>query len=166
MKSSSPTSNACPVCKSAISKEKIIPIYTKAGDKDPRETEEERPPGQREEAQPENNDFFNDFGNFFNMNGGGGPGGTGMWGMGPFGMFFPNVVFNFGANTNFNVGFGGGMALPFLMSGYRYIRNYITGAPQNPRDNPFNAAHWQSWVVAFIVIFNLCNLYAAVRSFF
>ena len=62
----------CPVCKSGITKEKLIPIFTKDNDKDPRgpKKEEEkgdipnRPGGQR--SEPERNENYNRFGAFAN----------------------------------------------------------------------------------------------------
>ncbi|KAI6204416.1 hypothetical protein M3Y94_00672000 [Aphelenchoides besseyi] len=45
-----PQNPLCPVCKSVISKEKVIPIYGKSGDKvDPRTKAPPRPSGQRTE---------------------------------------------------------------------------------------------------------------------
>lgn len=54
-----PTSQTCPVCKSAISKEKVIPLYGRnSTDKqDPREKIPPRPQGQRTEAPRQNNMF-------------------------------------------------------------------------------------------------------------
>lgn len=41
----------CPVCRSAISRERVIPIYLRKGDgRDPRDKLPPRPPGQREEV--------------------------------------------------------------------------------------------------------------------
>ncbi|PAV65250.1 hypothetical protein WR25_06654 [Diploscapter pachys] len=46
-----PNRQLCPVCKSAIDKDKVIPIYGRGGDnKDPREKIPPRPQGQRSEA--------------------------------------------------------------------------------------------------------------------
>eukprot|EP01126_Amoeba_proteus_P049471 TRINITY_DN578_c0_g1_i4.p1 TRINITY_DN578_c0_g1~~TRINITY_DN578_c0_g1_i4.p1 ORF type:complete len:119 (+),score=9.45 TRINITY_DN578_c0_g1_i4:266-622(+) len=48
-----PGANCCPVCKAALGKDKLIPIYGRGGDnKDPRETTPARPPGQRSEPVP------------------------------------------------------------------------------------------------------------------
>jgi E3 ubiquitin-protein ligase RNF5 len=53
-----PNNQTCPVCKSAISKEKVIPLYgrnTAGGDnKDPREKVPPRPQGQRSEPNRNN----------------------------------------------------------------------------------------------------------------
>lgn len=49
---------ACPVCKSGIDKEKLIPIYSQGKTQDPRDTVPdlpERPSGQRTEAGPSQN---------------------------------------------------------------------------------------------------------------
>jgi len=48
-------SNQCPVCKSGISKEKIIPVYARGAErKDPREKDiPHRPAGHREEPPPQ-----------------------------------------------------------------------------------------------------------------
>ena len=48
-------SNQCPVCKSGISKEKIIPVYARGAErKDPREKDiPHRPAGHREEPEPQ-----------------------------------------------------------------------------------------------------------------
>uniref|UniRef100_A0A2M3Z355 RING-type E3 ubiquitin transferase n=1 Tax=Anopheles braziliensis TaxID=58242 RepID=A0A2M3Z355_9DIPT len=47
--------NTCPVCKSSISKEKVIPLYGRGGSKeDPRKTVPPRPAGQRTEPEPLN----------------------------------------------------------------------------------------------------------------
>ena len=65
----------CPVCKSGISKESVIPIYTKENNDDPRKkkTQEEqipgRPQGARSEPEPNPNgrgqhNFNNYFGGF------------------------------------------------------------------------------------------------------
>ncbi|CAI4222309.1 unnamed protein product [Auanema sp. JU1783] len=46
-----PQRQSCPVCKSAISRDKVIPIYGRGGDNtDPREKVPPRPRGQRTEA--------------------------------------------------------------------------------------------------------------------
>lgn len=51
----------CPVCKSAISREKTIPIYGRDGDEsnrqDPRDKLPPRPPGQRTEVPNQQNQF-------------------------------------------------------------------------------------------------------------
>lgn len=63
----------CPVCKSAISREKTIPIYGRGGDesnrKDPRDKLPPRPAGQRTEVPGQRNQF--PYGNVWAM---GGPG--------------------------------------------------------------------------------------------
>ncbi|GFS29998.1 e3 ubiquitin-protein ligase RNF185, partial [Trichonephila inaurata madagascariensis] len=48
-----PTRQVCPVCKAAISKDKVIPLYGRGGSQqDPRDKLPPRPPGQR--TEPEN----------------------------------------------------------------------------------------------------------------
>ena len=57
--------NTCPVCKSAISKDKMIPLYGRGGSKeDPRKKVPPRPQGQRTEPeQPQGfQGFFGDGG--------------------------------------------------------------------------------------------------------
>jgi hypothetical protein len=64
----------CPVCKSGITKEKLIPIFTKENAGDPRGDKEEakegeipgRPHGQR--SEPERNENYNFFGSGSSMN--------------------------------------------------------------------------------------------------
>ncbi|KAG8223952.1 hypothetical protein J437_LFUL003760 [Ladona fulva] len=57
-----PHRQECPVCKAAISKEKVIPLYGRGNTKqeDPRNKIPPRPPGQR--TEPENNSGFPGFG--------------------------------------------------------------------------------------------------------
>ncbi|XP_054281356.1 E3 ubiquitin-protein ligase RNF185-like isoform X2 [Macrosteles quadrilineatus] len=57
-----PNRQVCPVCKAAISKEKVIPLYGRGSSKqdDPRNKTPPRPPGQR--SEPENNGGFPGFG--------------------------------------------------------------------------------------------------------
>lgn len=48
-----PQRQICPVCKAAISKDKVVPLYGRGGEnKDPREKVPPRPQGQREEPAP------------------------------------------------------------------------------------------------------------------
>lgn len=58
--------NTCPVCKSSISKEKVIPLYGRGGSKeDPRKTVPPRPAGQRTEPeQPQGFQGFTGDGGF------------------------------------------------------------------------------------------------------
>jgi len=53
---SRPNNPTCPVCKSVIQKEKLIPLYGRGSSdkKDPRDNVPPRPPGQREEPQNAN----------------------------------------------------------------------------------------------------------------
>jgi len=51
----------CPVCKSAISRDKVIPLYGRGSDSstDPRDKAPPRPPGQRSEPSPQNTFMHN-----------------------------------------------------------------------------------------------------------
>uniref|UniRef100_T2M753 RING-type E3 ubiquitin transferase n=1 Tax=Hydra vulgaris TaxID=6087 RepID=T2M753_HYDVU len=70
-----PARPMCPVCKAAISKDKVIPIYGKdnPSQTDPREKLPPRPQGQRTEPENSYNPFnnFTNFGGFNAHNGGG-----------------------------------------------------------------------------------------------
>ena len=83
-----PTRQVCPVCKAAISKEKVIPLYGRGATKqeDPRNNVPPRPAGQR--SEPEGNSFsgvtFGDGG--FHMS----------FGIGAFPFGFFTSTFNFG----------------------------------------------------------------------
>uniref|UniRef100_A0AAG5D6Q7 RING-type E3 ubiquitin transferase n=1 Tax=Anopheles atroparvus TaxID=41427 RepID=A0AAG5D6Q7_ANOAO len=85
--------NTCPVCKSSISKEKVIPLYGRGGSKeDPRKTVPPRPAGQR--TEPEHPTGFQGFtGDSFHMS----------FGIGAFPFGFFTSTLNFGdfrgANT-------------------------------------------------------------------
>lgn len=86
-----PQRQVCPVCKAAISREKVIPLYGRgsSGQQDPRDKMPPRPPGQR--TEPENNAGFPGFGF--------GDGGFQMsFGIGafPFGFFASTFNFNDG----------------------------------------------------------------------
>ncbi len=54
---SRPNNPTCPVCKSVIQKDKLIPLYGRgtSDKKDPRDKIPPRPAGQREEPQQANN---------------------------------------------------------------------------------------------------------------
>ncbi|KFB44975.1 AGAP006041-PA-like protein [Anopheles sinensis] len=80
--------NTCPVCKSSISKEKVIPLYGRGGSKeDPRKTVPPRPAGQR--TEPEHPTGFQGFtGDSFHMS----------FGIGAFPFGFFSSTLNFGAN--------------------------------------------------------------------
>ncbi|XP_055601601.1 E3 ubiquitin-protein ligase RNF185-like [Uranotaenia lowii] len=79
--------NTCPVCKSSISKEKVIPLYGRGGSKeDPRKTVPPRPAGQR--TEPEQPQGFQGFT---------GDGGFSMsFGIGAFPFGFFTSTLNFG----------------------------------------------------------------------
>ncbi|XP_051165551.1 E3 ubiquitin-protein ligase RNF185-like isoform X2 [Leptopilina boulardi] len=84
-----PTKQVCPVCKAAISKEKVIPLYGRGATKqeDPRNNVPPRPAGQR--SEPEANVGFPGFG----------------FGDGGFHMSFGIGAFPFGFFTStFNMG--------------------------------------------------------------
>jgi len=83
-----PARQVCPVCKSAVSKEKVIPIYSRGGEnKDPREKVPPRPQGQRSEpsATP-----------MFNFGDGGNGGLQFSFGIGAFPFTFFASTFNLG----------------------------------------------------------------------
>ncbi|XP_043578913.1 E3 ubiquitin-protein ligase RNF185-like [Bombus pyrosoma] len=83
-----PTRQMCPVCKSAISKDKVIPLYGRGDTKqeDPRNNVPPRPAGQR--TEPENNIGFSSFGF--------GEGSYMSFGIGTFPFAFFTSTFNFG----------------------------------------------------------------------
>ncbi|KAJ3105115.1 hypothetical protein HK100_003958 [Physocladia obscura] len=107
MSSQTTLSNTCPVCKAAIEKDKLIPIYAKGRKVDPRSAVPEgRPAGQRTEAPPlPRRNAFGPFGNPFME----------------FGML-PGAQFTVGGtNVHFSAGFGPfGLLFPVLM----WIVNY------------------------------------------
>lgn len=96
-----PNSKSCPVCKSAISKEKVVPLYGRGNtqQKDPRDKViPPRPRGTR--SEPENNGSGNPFNGFgFGGLSGGGAGSGMTFGIGafPFGVF---ANLSFGADNN------------------------------------------------------------------
>ncbi|CAG9860127.1 unnamed protein product [Phyllotreta striolata] len=84
-----PNRQVCPVCKAAISKEKVVPLYGRGSSKqeDPREKVPPRPAGQRTEQEPGNS--FSGFGfgdNTFHMS----------FGIGAFPFGFFTSTFNIG----------------------------------------------------------------------
>lgn len=84
-----PSRQVCPVCKAAISKEKVVPLYGRGSTKqeDPREKVPPRPAGQR--TEPENGSTFPGFGfgdTGFHMS----------FGIGAFPFGFFTSTFNFG----------------------------------------------------------------------
>lgn len=84
-----PNRQVCPVCKAAISKEKVVPLYGRGSTKqdDPREKVPPRPAGQRTEPEP--GSTFPGFGfseNGFHMS----------FGIGAFPFGFFTSTFNFG----------------------------------------------------------------------
>lgn len=84
-----PNQQLCPVCKSAISSEKVIPLYGRGGnDSDPRQKVPPRPRGQRTEEP--NHSFPN-----FHWGGEGGQGGVQFsLGIGVFPLAFMASIFN------------------------------------------------------------------------
>ncbi|KAG7167556.1 E3 ubiquitin-protein ligase RNF185-like [Homarus americanus] len=92
-----PNNQTCPVCKAAISREKVIPLYGRGSgnQQDPRDKLPPRPPGQRTEPEPQNG-FMPGFG--FGDGGG-------------FQFHFGIGAFPFGIFTTFN-NWGGGAAVP------------------------------------------------------
>lgn len=84
-----PNRQVCPVCKAAISKDKVVPLYGRGSTKqeDPREKVPPRPAGQRSEPEPGSS--FQGFGF--------GDGGFQMsFGIGAFPFGFFTSSFNFG----------------------------------------------------------------------
>ncbi|XP_039293098.1 E3 ubiquitin-protein ligase RNF185 isoform X3 [Nilaparvata lugens] len=116
-----PTRQVCPVCKAAISEEKVIPLYGRGSTKqqDPRHKVPPRPPGQR--TEPENNGGFPGFGF--------GDGGFHMsFGIGAFPFGFVTSSFNFGdhhPHQRPSHGAGRGMALldedPFVSKIFLWV---------------------------------------------
>uniref|UniRef100_A0A914UTC8 RING-type E3 ubiquitin transferase n=1 Tax=Plectus sambesii TaxID=2011161 RepID=A0A914UTC8_9BILA len=96
-----PTRQVCPVCKSSISREKVIPLYGRGGEQtDPRDKAPPRPQGQRTEP-PQFGGFpgFNWGGDGAAGGGGGGAGGVQFsFGIGafPFTMFASTLNFGVG----------------------------------------------------------------------
>ncbi|TNV76281.1 hypothetical protein FGO68_gene4063 [Halteria grandinella] len=80
----------CPVCKSGISKETVIPIYTKGNAEDPRKKHEipKRPAGQRQGPVPNQNFQGAGGSGIFGGLGGGRPNGGFMMGVGLFPALF------------------------------------------------------------------------------
>ncbi|CAL4085994.1 unnamed protein product, partial [Meganyctiphanes norvegica] len=91
-----PNNQTCPVCKAAISRDKVIPLYGRgtSNQQDPREKMPPRPQGQRTEAPPQNS-FMPGF-----LGEGGG-----------FQFHFGIGAFPFGIFTTFN-NQGGGIGVP------------------------------------------------------
>ncbi|BFZ05350.1 hypothetical protein BsWGS_08389 [Bradybaena similaris] len=90
-----PSAPLCPVCKAAISKDKVIPIYGRGNPnpEDPRKKLPPRPAGQRSEADTSNR--FQNFGfgdNNFQLSFG--------FGAFPFGIFASSFSLNDGRNTS------------------------------------------------------------------
>jgi len=99
----------CPVCKSALKKDKLIPLYGRGKEqKDPRNNVPTRPPGQRSEpTQPQ-------------------------FQQGPFGMFpFGGPAFPGDSNFTFSVGFG---MFPSLFGLYYNNQPHAQQNPQGPPD--------------------------------
>jgi len=84
-----PNRQVCPVCKAAINREKVVPLYGRGStnQQDPREKFPPRPPGQR--TEPEAGSHFNGFGlgdNGFHLS----------FGIGAFPFGFFTSTFNLG----------------------------------------------------------------------
>ncbi|KAM7537880.1 hypothetical protein Aperf_G00000068534 [Anoplocephala perfoliata] len=104
-------SNAvCPVCKAAISRDSVIPLYGRGADhkRDPRNKVPPRPRGVRTEPQPQRESPFSAFTNIFGGNAdgnGGGGGGSGVqvsFGIAPFPFGLFATTFNLGGGTGTN----------------------------------------------------------------
>lgn len=134
--SNSQSHKTCPVCKSAISREKTIPIYGRGGDDtnrlDPRDKLPPRPAGQRTEVPPQQNQFY--YGNTWPM---GGPGAQ---------------IFGFGdGNFHLSIGFGSlfGYMLTLLQGGGP-LGNTVNGADDRRNDIDF------FWMKFFAICGFLC----------
>ncbi|KAI8845655.1 hypothetical protein BJ741DRAFT_557801 [Chytriomyces cf. hyalinus JEL632] len=108
--SSNRHSNACPVCKAGIDKDKLIPIYAKGRTQDPRNIipeEPERPAGQRSEPAPQ----------------------PGAFNFNPFFSGLPGAQFNVGGtNIHFSAGFGPlGLLFPLLGYGIQHLAGVGAG---------------------------------------
>lgn len=104
----------CPVCKSAISREKTIPIYGRGGDEsnrqDPRDKLPPRPAGQRTEVPNQQNQF--PYGNVWAM---GGPGAH---------------IFGFG-DGGFHMSFGIGSLPQYILA---FLQEYSANDRRNDTD--------------------------------
>lgn len=104
----------CPVCKSAISREKTIPIYGRGGDEsnrqDPRDKLPPRPAGQRTEVPNQQNQF--PYGNVWAM---GGPGAQ---------------IFGFG-DGGFHMSFGIASLPQYLLA---FLQEYTANDRRNDTD--------------------------------
>jgi len=104
----------CPVCKSAISRERTIPIYGRGGDEsnrqDPRDKLPPRPAGQRTEVPNQQNQF--PYGNVWAM---GGPG---------------SQIFGFG-DGGFHMSFGIGSLPQYILA---FLQEYTTNERRNDTD--------------------------------
>ncbi|CZR14512.1 RING-type E3 ubiquitin transferase [Caenorhabditis elegans] len=100
-----PNNQVCPVCKSAIDGNKVVPIYGRGGDSsDPRKKVPPRPKGQRSEPPPQSFAGFN-WGGDGGMMGGGGPNVHFSFGIGIFPLSF---VASFFGNGNQGAAAAGG----------------------------------------------------------
>lgn len=112
--SNSQSHKTCPVCKSAISREKTIPIYGRGGDEsnrqDPRDKLPPRPAGQRTEVPNQPDQFPN--GNVWAM---GGPGAQ---------------IFGFG-DGGFHMSFGIGSLPQYIIA---FLQEYTANDRRNETD--------------------------------
>lgn len=120
-------SDECPVCKSKISKEKIIPVYARGSEKkDPRKNVPPRPAGHREEPDHRRNNHSNNNG-----------GGSSAFNFSTsFGVFpFPGLTFTFNNGAPRNNGF----------FNYQYSNNFNSQRTQhNTNTNGQNGQNGQN----------------------
>ncbi|CAL8069889.1 unnamed protein product [Calicophoron daubneyi] len=97
----------CPVCKAAISRDKVIPLYGRGADytRDPRNKIPPRPAGHRVEPEPNNGGLGGVFSGLFGNNDGGSNFRMSV-GIGAFPFGLLTTVFNVGGGTNSSNGQG------------------------------------------------------------
>lgn len=126
------TSKSCPVCKSAISQDRVVPLYGRGSDhtRDPRSKIPPRPAGRR--AEPESN----------------APG---------FGGVFNNLFGNTDGNSNFRMSVGiGAFPFGFLATAFNFGGDAPTPSSVGPGSNdvPWSAdAETMSKLCLFVAIF-------------
>merc|ERR1719435_159243 len=125
-----PSRQTCPVCQSAISRDKLVPLYGRGSDDktDPRDKVPPRPAGQRMEAPPNARSGFE---NFF------GGGGAHLGGAG---------------NGGFHMSFGVG-AFPFGFFNFNLGGNGAGGGPAAQREDDHELLSKMFLVIAFVFIF-------------
>lgn len=145
-----PSRQTCPVCQSAISRDKLVPLYGRGSDDktDPRDKVPPRPAGQRTEAPPHARSGFE---NFF-----------GGWGL-PTANFDANAGYNphgggggahlgGAGNGGFHMSFGVG-AFPFGFFNFNLGGNGAGGGPAAQREDDHELLSKMFLVIAFVFIF-------------